>query len=292
MSVILFTWDEAGIVDRFHGDSVLQVTMRPAWHRAVRTDPRAQGELDLYDSKDGAGFLLVDQATADWGARDGSMVACTRTAPDSATMVLTSPDGKVRTLRRAGPDWTDAATGTRYRSLRESQRRFACCQNLSSLAQFFVVQRVEAPKTPPKHSGVALPLSWRKAGRPILPIVEGILRCPGDPDLRPKDAAWTRALESVDLGNPPLDLCSYAFRDFAAFPLDPNSPELQPIACDRQGRDGRTPHHAGGICVAFEDGSTRFFEREELGLKDDEPIVVGPDSKAPWLRVMCQIPPR
>ena len=36
--------------------------------------------------------------------------------------------------------------------------------------------------------------------------------------------------------------------------------------------------------VAMDDGSVTWYDREKLGLKADEPIVVGPDSKQPMLK--------
>ena len=52
---------------------------------------------------------------------------------------------------------------------------------------------------------------------------------------------------------------------------------------DRQGDDGRTPHHDGGLNVLYADGAVKFLRRAELGLAGDAPIVVGRASEHPVL---------
>ena len=66
----------------------------------------------------------------------------------------------------------------------------------------------------------------------------------------------------------------------------------QIIACDRQGSTGDTSHHRGGINVLFDNGTTRFLDREELGLGPDDPIVVGPDAKHEMLRQVVTVSQR
>ena len=75
-----------------------------------------------------------------------------------------------------------------------------------------------------------------------------------------------------------MPACSYAVRDFKRFPLDPNSKELEIIACDRMGPEGRTSHHRDGLCVLFSNGSMKFMDRAALGIDPWGEFTVGPDS--------------
>ena len=46
--------------------------------------------------------------------------------------------------------------------------------------------------------------------------------------------------------------------------------------------------HRDGVVLGFADGKRRFVDREELGLRPDEPIVFGDDAKHPWLRALSE----
>ena len=120
--------------------------------------------------------------------------------------------------------------------------------------------------------------------------------CPGDA------AAYVEApdvYDVIDLTDAAAiePLCSYAFRDLARYPIDADGTDPATgapawIACDRQGLDGRTPHHDGGLNVLLADGAVLFKTHADLGLAPDAPIVVGPDSPHPDLRKMVFLPAR
>lgn len=151
----------------------------------------------------------------------------------------------------------------------------------------------------PQRGGAALLLGYRRAHL-IQPGYEHVLICPGDKDARaPESHADQERYETVDATNAAAiaALCSYAVRDFARFPVRADgrdtgtgSGELAWIACDRQGKDGRTPHHENGINVLFADGAVQFMNRDALGIAPDEPIIVGPGSPHPELRKLVFVP--
>jgi len=174
-------------------------------------------------------------------------------------------------------------------ALRGCDHRLECMMNLSRLGDRFLAMTPDERRATTELDGVAMFLSWRKDGRVVRRGDERLLRCPDDPDLRKLDGDAASAYDRIDLANPPDDLCSYAVRDFGRFPL-PTEGSLysEIIACCRQGRDGRTPHHRGGVGALFGEGDVQFLTREDLGLGPDEPIVVGPESKAPMLRKVVQ----
>jgi hypothetical protein len=159
--------------------------------------------------------------------------------------------------------------------MQEKQKRFTCEQNLQQLAQIFAATRSE--NGPEPRSGPALFLAWRKEGRIIKEGQEAIFVCLGDPATAAPNSPGARArYDEADLDGPLGDLCSYAARDFVRFPLARKSPKAQPIAA--------CLHHKDGAMIAFEDGSVRFFTREELGVGSDTEMTVGPDSPAELLR--------
>lgn len=173
--------------------------------------------------------------------------------------------------------------------MQEKQKRFQCANNLSQLGGFFVAERTEKPGKP-KYDGSALFLSWRIKGRVIKQGQESVLICPGDQGIAAPDTPEARArYDDIDLKNIPNDLCSYAVRDFTAYPIPAESPKQQIIACDRNGPDGRTMHHKGGLNIVFDDGSASFWERENLGVTGDEPVVVGPDATNDDLKMVISV---
>jgi hypothetical protein len=101
---------------------------------------------------------------------------------------------------------------------------------------------------------------------------ESYLVCGWDPDaLRIESDSDRELFHTADLSDPEMvtQLCSYAIRDFARFPVDLDDDEAW-LLCERMGADGRT----------------RFLRREDLEIAPEDPIVVGPDSPHPELRKM------
>jgi hypothetical protein len=162
--------------------------------------------------------------------------------------------------------------------MQETQRRLSCKGNLSQLAEVFLIRRMQSPKVAPR-SGPALFLEWRSTTSEIKRGQEKILVCPGDPSAKfpTAEADWT-AWDRVDLDHAPRALCSYAVRDFARFPLPAKPTGGEPIAA--------CIHHPGGAVVAFAAGDTEFVTLQGLGLRPQDEMTVGPDSKSPLLRVL------
>lgn len=168
--------------------------------------------------------------------------------------------------------------------------RPVCESNLERVGELFREWRRDHPGERPR-SGAALLLSFRVERRIPCGEEKNYLLCPGDQGaIFPSGENDSRYYDSIDLDHPPEDRCSYAVRDFEHFPLDPQATEPQILACDRQGADGRTPHHDGGLMVLFDDGSVEFMTNDDLGLAPEAPIVVGPDSSQPMLRQVVFIP--
>jgi hypothetical protein len=163
--------------------------------------------------------------------------------------------------------------------MQETKRRTQCMSNLSELLVRHVTASMDDPKQAARWSGSSLWLAQRRGGMRVRRGEETLLICPGDALARPPVSESDRAeWDSVDLDHPPRHLCSYAGRDFAAFPIDPTGEEKNPI--------GACVHHRGGAVVAFDTGDVQFFTREQLGIAPDAKITVGPDSASPMLRVL------
>jgi prepilin-type processing-associated H-X9-DG protein len=170
-----------------------------------------------------------------------------------------------------------------------------CANNLRQFGGLFTSESMEHGVA--AEGGVALFLSYRRKGF-IQREREWIFVCPHDPDARePTTTADSRSYDTVDLTDAEAlgALCSYAVRDFARFPIaddgtDPETGEVAWIACDRQGKDGRTPHHDDGLNVLFADGAVQFKDRAFLGIAPEDPIIVGPGSPHPELRKMAFVP--
>ena len=160
-------------------------------------------------------------------------------------------------------------------TMNESQRQEICHSNLSGLAAVYVSAAQENRAEADRWSGSALWLAMRKEGL-VGRGQESALLCPGDGSVdRPPSPGQIPAWDRVDLDAPPRELCSYAGRDFANFPLDDSAGLPQAI--------GACIHHRGVAIVAFDDGSVRAMGREELGLAPDDDIVCGPESKSSLL---------
>ena len=178
------------------------------------------------------------------------------------------------------------STGWAHRGQGEMRRKTECMSNLAELAKTYGRAR-DAGRIDPTLHGSAQILSW--FGERGLPSgSEKWLLCPSDQEVFiPVTDADLRAFHPADANalRVTRGLGSYAVRDFERFPIDPASTERQPILCDRQGSDSRTDHHLEAIVIAFESGDVQKYWREQLGLGPDDPIVVGPDSPSPLLRV-------
>ncbi len=174
-----------------------------------------------------------------------------------------------------------------FHALRGNQYSATCSNHLRQLGGVFTSETMDH-NAYPESGGVPLLIAYRRRlfiqhGR------EETLTCPGDPNVNvPESASDSAAYDTVDVNDTAAlgRMFSYAVRDFARFPLDPEATRAEWIMCDRQGLDGRTPHHRDGINVLFADGAVQFRDREALGLAPDEPIIVGPDSPHPELRKM------
>lgn len=168
--------------------------------------------------------------------------------------------------------------------MQDKQKKLTCVTNLSQLGQTFVIERTDKPGKP-KFSGQSLWLSWRVKGNKIKKGQESILICPGDNGVTvPSTPAEQEKYDSIDLGSPPNDMCSFASRDFSTYPLSNESKSIQLIGCDRQGPDGKTAHHPDGLNIVFDDGSAAFYEREKLGISPNDPVIVGPESPTEMLK--------
>ncbi len=174
-------------------------------------------------------------------------------------------------------------------SLPEREGRLTCRQNLNYLGKSYLIWRMEH-RGSPQYTGSAFFLSLRKK-REILKGDESKLICPGDQCvIRPNTPDQQDRYDDVDLQDIPSDMCSYAMRDFERYPLDPSATTLQIIACDRMGTNGRTSHHKDGLNILFDNISTQFMSREDLGIGPAALIIVGPDSPHPMLKKVIAIP--
>ena len=103
-----------------------------------------------------------------------------------------------------------------------------------------------------------------------------IFVCPGDrsaraPAVEPYRADWKSAP------------CSYRgpTAEFLEKAAKGEAPERYVLACDRNGPDGRAPHHAGGVAVLWNDSTVQFVRWEEMEGYEGGPVRVGPGSPDP-----------
>jgi len=179
------------------------------------------------------------------------------------------------------------------RTMRRADLDSRCLYNLKDLADIYVECSRDPDWTP--RSGPALLLQWRREGKWIPSGREHVLTCRGDEDVQRGPAAIRLPrYDTVDLDDPPDDLCSFAVRDFARFPVDGTQLAKEPIlACvGRFTDDGWKPFHEDAFVVAFADGSSSFLSAADLGLAPGSEPIVGPDSPSPILRVLCFHPGR
>ena len=154
--------------------------------------------------------------------------------------------------------------------MRETERRTTCMKNLLELSHVYFEDMLENGPKARRWSGPAMWLSRRQRG------AESRLLCPEDATVRsPVTDADRAAWDDANLADPRRDLCSYAGRDFANFPID---------SC--RNAIGACVHHRGGVIVAFDIGDVRFFTREQLGISEDDEIRCGPESASPLLRML------
>jgi len=163
------------------------------------------------------------------------------------------------------------------------------CRNHMRALLPYVLLHHEAMAARAKGTGAPILLALH--GHEVPPGREEIFTCPGDPAVGA--AVGMRNLgryDSEDIMDATDDqpLCSFAVRDFARFPLEGKEPQW--VLCDREGDDAQTPHHSRGLIVALSNGTFARLSRADLGLAEDEPIIVGPDSPHPELRKMLYLP--
>ena len=174
--------------------------------------------------------------------------------------------------------------------MQETARQTTCMGNLKQLGDLYITRAMEKQSTSQKYSGVALWLSYRKTGSEIRIGQEKALMCPGDPAFRlPETDEDRKQWDNVDLDNPADDLCSYTARDFKAYPINMESKEKEILGSDRQGPNGRTPHHRGVIICTFNEGDAQKYSREELGISPESDIVVGPEAENAMLKKVIYI---
>jgi hypothetical protein len=162
------------------------------------------------------------------------------------------------------------------------QKNEVCKAHVTRLIQKYREAVAEDHVDPTLH-GSAQILSWLGS---LQTGDERLLFCPGDPDrLIPKDANERRAFRPTGAEGlrHAIGLGSYAVRDFEHFPVTPGDPTAW-IVCDRQGDDGRTPHHKDVLVVALSSGVVRIMTRKELKFDPGDDIVVGPTSPHPELK--------
>ena len=170
--------------------------------------------------------------------------------------------------------------------IQEKQRQTTCAGRLSQFGALYQGEQMERGGGRPTHNGVGYFLNFRTGkGRLIAKGQEEVFTCPGDPVIIvPNTPELQAKYDEVDLRDPDDSLCSFMVRDFRAYPLDRESPDLEILAADRQGTDHMTAHHKGGINILYEDGSVKFKDRDELGISEAENIVVGENASNEMLR--------
>ena len=174
--------------------------------------------------------------------------------------------------------------------MQETQRKTSCMGNLGQLGGVFLTRKMENPARATKYSGVALWLSYRKDGSDVRRGDEKALWCPGDNGVQlPANDDEKKKWDNVDLDNPQDGLCSYAARDFKNAQLNIESKDKEIIGCDRQGSNGHTMQHKGGICIVYDAGDAGFLLREELGVSAEEDVAIGAEAKDPRLQKVVYI---
>ncbi|MHC4470246.1 MAG: hypothetical protein ACYS99_04715 [Planctomycetota bacterium] len=84
--------------------------------------------------------------------------------------------------------------------------------------------------------------------------------------------------------------CSYRgpSAEFLAAAVRGEAPERYILACDKNGADGRAPHHASGVCVLWNDSKVQFLRWEEMEGHEGGPVQVGPGSPDPRFRHLIE----
>jgi len=110
----------------------------------------------------------------------------------------------------------------------------------------------------------------------------GIFVCPGDRRVRGSDVETPAHLARYrdDWKAAP---CSYRgpSAEFLEKAARGEATERYILACDRNGGDGRSPHHPGGVAVLWNDSQVQFVRWEEMEGGDGGPVPVGPNSPDP-----------
>jgi prepilin-type N-terminal cleavage/methylation domain-containing protein len=185
-----------------------------------------------------------------------------------------------------------AAVSVTVPLVQERNRRLGCQRNLKELGTLFLTYQQEK-QGKPRYDGASMFLYFRVSKSDVQKGQETVFTCPGDQSVTPPTTPELQAkYDEIDLTNPPADVCSYAVRDFTNYPMSMDSKELEIIACDKQGNDGRTAHHQDGLVILYKDGSSKFMDRDSLGLSAEAPIVVGPGSEHDLLKKVIYAPDR
>jgi hypothetical protein len=231
-------------------------------------------------------LVLLGPNRADW-VDEAVGRECGYTKSTDGSILVALRDGKKLVFEQTPGGWRERKQRVWLVSESERLGRNACRAHLQTLIDAF---DETAPKDRARSQALSGIAWFAQLARSRADLLPEAFFCPADPHAKAPSnetevAAWRRVIASEPPGG---DACSYATRDFSRFPLDPKALERQAIMCCRCGRDGRSPHHHGGLFVAFERGEVRWMDAFELG--QDGEIVVGPDSKSPVLRTMVHRP--
>jgi len=162
----------------------------------------------------------------------------------------------------------------------EATRVTSCPENLGKLGELFHEWRAEHPGDEPR-SGPGFLIALRREHR-IAPGDEELLVCPSDGfALHPTSRHLSMRYDMVNADDPEsfAGMVSYAFRDFAHHPIATDEDPNPILAACRCGKDGKSPHHRGGLYVLHVSGRVRFVPWETLGVDPLEGVVlVGPGS--------------
>ena len=167
---------------------------------------------------------------------------------------------------------------------REDQGRLDCRARMARIARVVAADLIADPGRR-LRAGPGLLFEMRRAGRIGGPGEERTMICPSDDGaIGPRDPSADARYAAASPDEPPADLCSFAVRDFAAFPLDPAAKSPEAVAACLHHPEKLTLR--GGANVAWSDGRVTWLGFEELGISEGAELVAGPSSKSPLLRTM------
>ena len=101
------------------------------------------------------------------------------------------------------------------------------------------------------------------------------VECPGDARVRGSEIETTTHISGyrLDWRTAP---CSYRgpSAEFLEKAAKGEAPERYILACDRNGAEGRSPHHAGGVAVLWNNSEVQFVRWEEMEGYEGGPVPV------------------